>query len=451
MTIVDLVIKEGKIATSSGIFEAGLAINDGKIFGIAKDPLLPQADKVIDLKGKIVMPGVIDGHVHVFIPGWIHDTFETGTKAAAVGGVTTIVEMPALDEWLTTSVEMFRKKREVGERESVIDFALYAGEIQEDKDTKEIKELVDEGAVGFKITMGGPTAVRSDEIMYRAMEKIAKTEAVATVHAENHTLLDYFRKKVLEEGVKGPESYSDSRPNVVEEEAISRAVVFAKSTGCRLHIAHMSTKEGVELVKNAKNHGLKVTAEVCPHHLLFSRDDYKKYGVLIITNPPSRSREDVEALWEGLARGIVDIIVTDHCAYYRKEKYVENILDTPPGIPGLETSLTLMLSYGVNRGKISLERLVDAMCERPAKIFRLYPRKGCIAPGSDADLVIVDLKKEGKITTDMLKCIADFTPFEGWPTKGEPVTTIVRGQIVAENWEVIAKPGYGQFIKPIRI
>lgn len=448
MSVVDTVIVNAKVATSVGVLRAGLAIDKGKIVAVAKDVNLPRADVKIDVKGKIIMPGAIDAHTHVFIPDLLHETFKSGTKAAAVGGVTTIIEMPSLGEWLTTTVENLQRKRRVGEREALVDFALYGGEIQEEKDVLAIADLVNEGVVGFKITMGGETAVRNDGIMFDALQRIAEAQSIATVHAENNQLLSYFKRKMISKGRTRFGAYSDSRPNIVEAEAISRAIIYSKEAGNKLHIAHMSTKEGVQLVKRAKDKGLKVTSETCPHYLLFTREDYAKYGPYIIVNPPVRSKEDVLSLWRALTDGTIDNIVTDHCAYYKKEKDIgwNDALDTPPGIPGLETMIPIMLSEGVNKERISLESLIRLTSENPAKIFGLYPRKGAIQVGSDADLIVVDLKKEDTISVERLQCIADFTPFDGWKVKGWPIMTLVRGTVVAREGEVIGKPGFGQFV-----
>lgn len=446
---VDLVIKNARIVTARDNFTGGIAVDEGKIVSICKDPLLPPADSTIDAAGRAVLPGAIDAHVHVYIPGWLRETFETGTKAAAVGGVTTIIEMPSLDQLLTTTVENFEKKKSIGEREAVVDFALHAGEIQEEKDYLEIVGLARAGAAGFKITMGGgSSAVKNDGIMYESFERIGEAKSVAIVHAENHQLYEFFVKKAIQSGENDPLNYSLSRPNIVEAEAISRAITLAKFAGNRLHVAHMTTKEGAELVRNAKANSQPVTAEVTPQTLLLNKKDYEKYKHYIIMNPPVREVEDNLALWNSLRNGIIDCIVTDHCAYTKEEKDagLKNMWNTPPGIPGLETLITLLISEGVNKNRIELQKLVQLCCENPAKIFGLYPRKGAIQVNSDADLMIVDLKKEGVIRADQFQCVGEFTPFENWKVKGKPVLTLVRGQIVADEGNIIAKPGYGKFI-----
>jgi len=446
---LDMVIKNGKFVINGNFIEGGVGIENGVIAVLAKTTRLPDADVVIDAKGNLILPGPIDGHVHIQIPKWCKETFRTGTHAAALGGITTVVEMPSLDEFLTTKLENFEKKRDLGEKECIIDFALYAGEIQYEDDLIDIPKLVDAGAVGFKITMGGDTAYKKEGIFYEALKKIASKDSLATVHAENNNLLEYFlneAKKLQKAGQMV--TYSDSRPNVVEAEAINRAILYSKFTDTRLHIAHMSTKEGVELVRAAKQSGQKVTAEVCPHHLFFSIDDYTKYGHMIITNPPPRTKEDQLRLWEGLRDGDIDLVVTDHCTFTKdvKDAGLEDVFATPPGIPGLEVVVRLMLSEGVNKGRISLTRFIEVMSTNPAKLFGLYPRKGTISVGSDADIIIVDLHKEQTLNIDKLQCADEFSPYAGWIIKGDPVMTIVRGTVIAEDWTVLGKPGYGKFV-----
>lgn len=449
MRPVDLVIKNARIVTARDIYTGGIAVDEGKIVSIRKDPLLPPADSIIDASKRVVMPGAIDAHVHVYLPGFLRETFETGTKAAAVGGVTTIIEMPSAEKFLTTTVKNFKKKKTIGEKEAVVDFALHAGEIQEEKDFREIVDLVRTGAAGFKITMGGgPTAVKNDGIMFESFKRISEAKSVAIVHAENHQLYEFLRNKAIQRGDNDPLAYSLSRPNIVEAEAILRAILFAKFAGNKLHVAHVTTKEGVELVRNAKENRQSVTAEVTPQALLLNKKDYEKNKHYIIMDPPVRGKADNLALWKALDDDTIDCIVTDHCAYSKKEKDVglKNIWDTPPGVPGLETVIPLLLSEGVGKKRITLTRLVQLCSENPAKIFGLYPRKGVIRVGSDADLMIVDLKRRDVIRAAQFQCIGEFTPFENWKIKGKPVLTLVRGQVIAENGNIVGKPGYGKFI-----
>jgi len=300
---------------------------------------------------------------------------------------------------------------------------------------------------------GGSSAVKNDGIMFESFKRISEAKSVAIVHAENHQLYEFLKNKAVQKGENDPIAYSLSRPNIVEAEAISRAILFAKFGGNRLHVAHMTTKEGVELVRNAKDNWQPVTAEVTPQALLLNKKNYEKCKHYLIMNPPVREKEDNLALWKALNDGTVDCIVTDHCAYSKEEKNVglKNIWDTPPGIPGLETIIGLLISEGVNKNRIELQRLVQLCCENPARIFGLYPRKGVIRVGSDADFMIIDLKKEEVIQADKLQCIGESTPFEGRQIKGKPILTIVRGQTVADNGNIVGKPGYGKFIPSLKV
>lgn len=448
---VDTVITNGRIVTNGTLCRAGIAIDNGKIVAIATDLHLPGADSIIDINGKVALPGVIDPHVHINRK-WAGENFETGTRAAAVGGITTVLEMPTVNIHRnvlpTTTVEGLQWKKEIGEKQAIIDFGLYGGEIQRLEHTHAIEDLVEAGVVGFKITFGGSAESIDDGVVMEAFRQIAKAGVVVSIHAENHMLLQYFKDKLVAEGRKDPIAHSESRPNLVETEAISRGILYAQEAGNMLHIAHMSTRQGVDLVKDAKLRGLKTTAETCPHYLLLTKDDYARYGPRIVVNPPIRSKHDLAALWRGLSDGTVDALATDHCVFSSESKDVgwNNIWETPSGVPGLETSVSLILSEGVNKGRISLERFVQLSSENPARIFGIYPRKGTIQLGSDADITVVDLKKEDVIRTDQMRCAGDFTPFEGWKVKGRPVMTIVRGTIVAQDGEIYGKPGYGQFV-----
>lgn len=452
--IVDTAIINGRIVTNGVLCKAGIAIDEGKIVAIANDVNLPKADSTIDINGKMALPGVIDPHVHINRK-WAAETFETGTRAAAVGGITTVLDMPTVnnqrDVLSTTTVEGLQWKKELGEKHAIIDFGLYGGEIQKWENTQEIENLVRAGVVGFKITFGGSGESIDDGVAMEAFRRIAKARIVVSIHAENQMLLQYFKNKLVSEGRKDPVAHSESRPNLVEAEAISRGILFTQEAGNMLHIAHMSTQQGVELVKNAKLKGLKTTAETCPHYLLLTKEDYARYGPRIVVNPPIRSKQDSLALWRGLAEGTVDALATDHCIFTAEKKDIgwKNIWETPAGVPGLETSVSLMVSEGVNKGRISLERYVQVSSENPAKIFGLYPRKGAIQLGSDADITVIDFKKEKVIRASQMIGASDFTPFEGWQVKGGPVMTIVRGTIVAQDGEAYGKPGYGQFISRI--
>ncbi len=446
---IDLVLKGGKIVTSTDVVEASLAVDQSKIVAIAKETHLPKADRVLDVSGLFVMPGIIDAHVHICDPGFIQESFETGTRAAAAGGVTTVLDMASSMKLRTSTLATFKKKREIGERESLVDFALYGGEISDERDLKEMGKLVEAGVVGFgEIMMCGDMPVKNDEVLLEAFRLISDAKSIAAVHAENGTLLKYYKKKLISEGREDYMVFADARPKLAEVEAISKLILLASETGLKLHICHLTTKEGVDLIREARARGLQVTAEVCPHHLLFTFDHYEKLGPYIFTTPPLRTKPDVDELWKGLNDNTIGIIVSDHCAFTKCEKDVglENPWKTPPGIPGLETLIAVMLGKGVNNGRITLQKFVKCLSERPAKIFGLYPKKGTLQLGADADLTIVDLKKEYRISSKSLQSVADYTPYEGWRVRGGPLITVVRGEIVAREGEIVGRPGYGKFV-----
>ena len=443
--VVDLVIKNCKIVYSSQIVEAGIAIENGKIVIIAKNPLLPKADAVIDARGNYVFPGVIDAHAHIHDVKYLsHEDFKSGSIAAAAGGITCFIEITL--ETPVVTPEQLKNKIKIGEKESIVDFSLHAGNMKEEY-IKYVSEDVKIGVKSFKAFLSPPYRINIMTLQ-KMMTEIAKCKGIQFLHAEDGEIVEYLEKEIKRLGLKKPADYLASRPNVAEREAIARALRVVKTTNCHLHIAHVTTKEGVYLIEEAKKSGLPVTAETCPQYLLFTAKDLEKWGPYLKMFPVLKSEKDREILWEALENGTIDIVVTDHAPSPREEKEVGwgNIWEAWGGVPGVETLLPLMLSEGVNKGRISLFRLCEVLCEKPAKIYGLYPRKGVISVGSDADLVIVDLKKETTIKADMLHYKCGWTPYEGMKVKGWPKTTIIRGKIVASEGEIFEKPGYGKFV-----
>lgn len=443
-------IKGGKIATSTGIFEADIAVDQGRIVSVTKETHLPRASHKLNVAGLFVLPGLIDAHVHTCDPGFIRETFHSGTQAAAAGGVTTIIDMASSTELRTSTMAMFSKKKEVAEKQAFVDFGLYGGEIADEKDLQEIDGLVNAGVAGFgEIMMCGDTPIKDDHTLFKAFKLIAEAKSIAAVHAEDNEILKQYKKQLMSKGRTDASAFAEARPERAEAEAIHKALKFAERANCRLHICHLTTTEGVNLVRKAKKRGHAVTAEVCPHHLFFTREAYRKLGRYIITTPPLREREDIKALWAALRDGSIDLVVSDHCAFNRAEKDMqrENVWLTPPGIPGLETLALLMLGKGVKEGKITLEKLVMACCENPAKLFKLST-KGFIKKGFDADFTVIDLHHKHKITTEDLKCVADYTPFDGWTVNAKHAFTLVRGEIIAQENEIVGRAGFGNFVKP---
>ncbi len=448
--IFDLVLKNGKVVTTQSVYEGDdIAIKEGKIYAIDKTGSFSEAREVIDASGKYILPGIIDVHVHFREPGFTYkEDFETGTRAAAAGGVTTIFDMPNNKPFITT-VETFKEKLELIKNKAYVDYGLVVAIVGDS--ISEILGLAEAGANVYKIFMGetvGGVPAPDDGGILQAFRLVAETGLRVGVHAENNAIMDFFKRELQKAGRTDPLAHVESRPNIAEAETIQRAIMLAREAGCKLHIYHMSSKEGVELVKEAKGKGIEVSAETGPHYLLLDCDYMKKVGSILKMNPPVRSRENGEALWRGLLDGIVEVIATDHSPHSEEEKIKENIWEAIPGFTGVETSVPLMLTQ-VNEGRLSITTYVKLASENPAKLFNLYPRKGTIRVGSDADFTIVDMAKEGVIRSERLHSKTKVTPFDGWRVKGMPVYTIVRGNVVMKNGEVLGRPK-GEFIHPVK-
>ena len=446
--MIDLLLKNCRIVLEGRAFEGCIGADSGRIACIGLEPSMPRAERALDLGGKLVIPGPIDVHTHVFSPGWIRETFKTGTAAAAVGGVTTIADMSSVGEWQTATVKTFKEKLESGRGDSLVDFCLYCGEICREEDLEEIPEILEMGAVGLgEIMMCEPDPIPDHGVLLEAMKVAKRGGAILSIHAEDRDLIKRSMKAFKAEGGKDYSAFSESRPPMAEKKAILDAAMLASEAGCDLHICHVSTREGVEALRLAKRIHQGTTSEVTPHHLLLTAQDYERLGPLIVATPPVRDKEDAVALWSALSLGLIEAVASDHCAFKTAEKTsATSTWEVPAGMPGLETTVTLMWSEGVQKRRISLGRFVEALSMEPARMLGVYPRKGCLAPGSDADLVVIDQGWEGTIGKGDMRCVADYTPFEGTEVKGRPVITIIRGEIVAEGGSILAKPGYGEYI-----
>lgn len=442
-------IKGGKIVTPKGIVRADLAVREGKIAAIAKSQHLPKADREIDVKGRYILPGGVDAHAHIYDPKYVYrEDFETGTMAAAAGGVTTIIDMVLQSP--VDNPDRIREKIAVGKQESLVDFSLHAG-MMNNENVKWVPEIVRLGVASFKAFMCAPYRVE-DKTLSLIMERVATHLGILNVHAEDEKTVWELREKLKQEGRVDPLAHNESRPNIAEERAVSHAISLASSAGVHLHISHLTTREGVKLIKDAKHDGVHVTTETCPHYLVFTRHDVRRHGPYLKVNPPLKSGEDLNALWNGLKAGTVDMVTSEHAPGTRDEKEVgwRDIWQAWGGLPGIETMLPILLSEGVNKGRLTLENLCSILCKRPAKIFGLYPRKGAIMVGSDADLTVIDLKRKRKVRSGELHHKCGWTPYEGMTLAGWPTMTILRGEVVAENGEIKGKSGFGKFV-PMRM
>ncbi|NWF96631.1 MAG: allantoinase AllB [Candidatus Thorarchaeota archaeon] len=444
MTPVDLVLRNGQLVLESGVVAAGLAVEQGKVIAIAKDSHLPRGEKVIDLKGMIVLPGLIDGHAHFHDPARLeHEDFATGSRAAAAGGVTTVIEMP-----LTSQVDTLaavEDKIKQGESMSVIDFSLYTGMIHAGN-IGMVRGMIDRGVAAFKAFTCQPYHANTGVIV-KALSEVSEHGGHLTIHCESQGVLDEFAKE-HEDDWDAPVAHSLSRPNLAEEVAVREVLGLAEKTGGHVHIAHVSTREALTEIERARTRGVQVTGEVCPHHLLFNRDDMNRLGPKSKMNPPLRTKEDRAALWSGLLRGTINAVVSDHapCPEPEKSAGTEDIRKAWAGVDGTQMILRVLLSEGLNRGRMSLDGLLRVTSRNPAKIFGLYPRKGTIMVGSDADIVVIDPLLDYKVSSDMMFSKAGWTLYEGMKFKGAPVMTFVRGEVVYDRGEIVVPPGHGEFI-----
>lgn len=450
---MDIIVKNARLVVPrQGVFEASLGIKDGIIAAIYRGayPELPQCSetKLIDVGGRYVLPGVIEPHSH-FGRGSLTEDFRTETWTAALGGVTTIFSYFARPY---SYHELFPQIKEAGEERAYIDFAFHFG-IMRDLHVNEVEEYISRyGVRSFKFYMaykgeeGKAMGLEGcdDGLMYEGFAKVAaQDKAVACVHAENIEVIWRFKSKLLAEGRDDLAAWSEARPNFCEAESIQRAYYFGKLTGCPVYIVHLSTKEGLEVVREWKEKFAGAYVETCTHYLTHTM--HAKEGKIAKANPPLRTEADIEALWSGLSDGTIDTVGTDHVAFTKAQKTV-SIWDSPPGFPGTTTLLPVLLSEGVNKRGLSLERVAELTSYNTARIFNLYPKKGTIQVGSDADLTVVDLDLEKKVKAEELGSFSDISIYDGYTFKGWPVLTMVRGEVVMQDGQIVGRKGHGHYL-----
>jgi dihydroorotase (multifunctional complex type) len=436
---VDIIIKNGKLVSPRGIIEGGLAIDNGIIVSIAKSNNLPQADNEIDAKGKVVLPGILDAHPHTNLPP---ETPITGTKAAARGGITTILDMPDGPDLMAESPEGFVEKRKFYEKHSYVDFSFHGG-CSPGYSTGNLEKMWKLGATGVKFFM---TKIGDGEII-DGFKELSNVNGLAIIHAENGDIIKNNINKFREQGRKDYAAHLDSRPCLAEIEAGKRIIYYLKDAKIRGVIAHTSLPETVWNVKKSNIDNLGIYVETCPQYLFLTEDDVKKRGPWVKFSPPPRDKERVNEMWNLLNMGWIDTIASDHVSrtIESKEAGSEDILKAPNGMPGLETMLPLMLN-AVNSNRLSLQRLVEVMSENPARIYGIFPRKGVLFPGSDGDIVLVDMKKKTRIRNEDILSVCGWTPYDGIEIQGTPVFSTVRGKIVLKDGEVVGEKGAGTFV-----
>jgi dihydropyrimidinase len=452
---MDLVIKNATVLSESGVYEAAIGVTDGTIATISSPAAAPDARETLDASGKLVMPGVIDVHVHMELPvsGTVSsDDFASGTVAAAFGGVTTIIDF-ATQERGESLLKAVDRRRRVAQAGVAIDYGLHCAITDwGPKTRREMKRIVASGVTSFKLFMAYDERGWSadDGMLYEVFEEAASLGAVAGVHAENPRLIRTLTRRALATGRKGAYLHALSRPNFTESEAVARAIYLASLSNARIYIFHLSTREGCEVIEEWQARGYPVAAETCPQFLTLTNEIYKRRnGHLYATCPPVRTEEDNRYLWEALENGMVQVVSTDHCAFTRKQKarWRGDFRKIPCGLPGVETLLPVMFTEGFIAGRISSATLVETLCGNPARLFGLYPRKGTIRVGSDADLLIIDPAATKRITAARLHMNCDFSPYQGRDLNGFPMMTILRGKIIQREGRFLGRRGDGVFLE----
>jgi dihydroorotase len=439
------VLTNTKAYLKKEIVDCSIAIENGKIFKIGKETQMPNADEKINLENLLVLPGLIDIHVHLRDEGKAYkEDFYTGTAAAAAGGMTTVLDMPNNDP-VTMSADALKNRMRIAKRSVLVNVGFYS---EFPKDVAAITSIVAQGAVGFKLFMArqvGGLNIDDDKALEGAFTKVGKLGIPVAVHAEDKTLLMANEERLKRANRHDAAAFLKAHSELVELKAVERLLKISAQVDVRLHFCHMTTAKGLGVVIEAKKSGRNVTCEVTPQHLLLSDADFEHYGLMLAMMPPLRSRSHIEALWKGIADGWVDALGSDHAPHALSEKSTDSVWDVKVGVPGLETTLPLMLTM-VRKKRISLAQLVQLLSEKPAEIFNLRDR-GRLEQGEKADLVVVDFNRKFKIDAAKFHSKAKYSPFDGWEVQGRPVKTFVNGSLIMDEQDIVAEAGSGDVIR----
>jgi allantoinase len=443
---IELVIRGATIVSAEGQNRGDLLVSEGRVAGIVA-PGLGEGAEVIDASGLYLLPGGVDPHVHMQDPGLTErEDFITGTGAAAVGGVTTVVEHHRSLPFVLDA-DILRQKAEYLAQRGLIDYALFGGAHPDNVD--QLRPMWEAGAAAFKLftcNLHGAPAVLPDK-MLEVFQEIASFDGLCLVHAEDEFITQANETRLKAAGRKDFRVIPEWRTPEAEQVAVNTTALLARITGCRVIIAHASHPEICDLIDRERQAGARLWVESCPQYFHLSTDEIDRWGPWHKFTPPARNRAAADEMWQRLEAGQIDMVCADHAPATKedKSKGLEDIWDCSFGLPGVETGLSLMLT-GVNEGLLSLERLVAARARLPAQIYGLWPRKGNLNPGADADFVLVDLEAEKTLANEDIVSKVGWTPFEGRRVKGLPLKTFVRGRLVAEHGRPVARPGWGQFL-----
>ncbi len=442
---VDLVVSNTRAFLKDEIINCNLAIDDGKIFKIGKEAAMPKAAAKMDLDNLLVLPGLIDVHVHLRDEGKAYkEDFYSGTAAAAAGGFTAVLDMPNNDP-VTMSRSTLKNRMLIAERKAIVNVAFFS---EFPKETEEIRGILEEGAIAFKLYMAeqvGGLNIDDDCALLEAFRTLSGLNILVAVHAEDKAELKRAEDELKRADQNDVEAFLRAHSNHAEAKAVKRLQEIAKQANVQMHFCHISTKEALGEICEGKKSTVRITCETTPHNLFLDSDDLNRIGTLALTMPPVRDKNQVTVLWNGLKNGRIDILASDHAPHALVEKNAKAIWDVKVGIPGLETTLPLLLT-AVKHGCLSIRDVVRVMSEKPAEIFGLTS-KGRLMEKNDADLTVVDLDKKGKIDASKFQSKAKYSPFDGWTIEGKPVKTFVKGQLVMDEGEIVAKAGSGQIIR----
>lgn len=448
-------IKNGRVVTAVDDYRADILI-DGEVVSVIGASLDMEADRVIDASGKLVIPGGIDPHTHMELPFGgtsASDDFYTGTRGAAFGGTTTIIDFAVQNkgESMIQGVDNWHKK---AEGKTVIDYGFHLITTDfEDGAEREMFKLIDEGISSFKLFMAYPGVFLADDAtIFRAMSAAGERGGLICMHAENGIVINEIIKRALAAGRTAPKHHALTRPTIAEAEGVHRAIALAEMAESPVYIVHLSCTDALNQVRQARDRGIPAFAETCPQYLFLSIDDYGDGwdGAKYVMTPPLREKSNQDELWKGLKMDDLQVISTDHCPFCMKEQKElgrDDFSKIPNGAPGVEYRMSLIYNGGVVENRISLNRFVELTSTAAAKMFGLFPKKGTIAVGSDADIVIFDPEKEHTFTLESQHMNVDYCAYEGKTVKGKVETVLSRGRIVIENGECLAEKGSGQFLK----
>jgi dihydropyrimidinase len=449
-------IRNGAIVNATQSQKADVLIDGEKIHAIGTFPD-QTADRIIDATGMLVIPGGIDAHTHLDMPfggTMSSDDFETGTRAAAIGGTTSIVDfaIQAKGARMRDALDTWWKK---AENRACIDYGLHMIVTDlPDAGLADMDSMVGEGVASFKLFMAYPGVLMVDDAtIFKALAQTAKNGALICMHAENGSVIDVMVRRALAEGKTAPIYHALTRPTIAEAEAVHRAIALAEMAGAPVYIVHLSSEDALNQVREARDRGLPVFAETCPQYLLLSIEklalpDFE--GAKYVFTPPLREKENLPKLWDGLKHDHLQVVSTDHCPFCFADQKIlgkDSFAKIPNGGPGIENRLQLMYHHGVNLNQFSVNRFVEITSTTPARIFGMYPKKGVIAAGSDADIVIWDPQAEHLISAKTHHMRVDYSMFEGFRVKGNAKTVLSRGEVIVDGGSFLGKPGRGQYLR----